>query len=112
MKVIRKQLIEAAKTCTDYKSKYNISALNEKTNFFLVCLFYCFFLRLQIYEAIAAIFWQSASYFSKFTVKSFAFSENFISFLHLTCREFYKAFWIFSVCAPILVGAYYLINLI
>ena len=29
---------------------------------FLICLFYCFFSRLQIYEAIAAIFWQSASY--------------------------------------------------
>ena len=28
---------------------------------FLVCLFYCFF-RLPIYESIAAIFWQSASY--------------------------------------------------
>ena len=30
---------------------------------FLVCLFYCFF-RLPIYESIAAIFWQSASYVS------------------------------------------------
>ena len=39
---------------------YNKSAFIEKTNF-LVCLFYCFF-RLQIYEAIAAIFWQFASY--------------------------------------------------
>ena len=28
---------------------------------FLVCPFYCFF-RLQIYEAMAAIFWQSGSY--------------------------------------------------
>ena len=27
----------------------------------MVCLFYCFF-RLPIYESIAAIFWQSASY--------------------------------------------------
>ena len=38
---------------------YNI-AFNEKTNFFGLS-FYCF-LRLQIYGAIAAIFWQSASY--------------------------------------------------
>ena len=34
MMVIREQLIEAAKTYTDFKSKYNISAFNEKTNFF------------------------------------------------------------------------------
>ena len=33
-----------------------------KKRIFLLCLFYCFFLRLQIYEAIAAIFWQYASY--------------------------------------------------
>ena len=33
-----------------------------KRRILLVCLFYCF-LRLQIYEAIAAFFWQSASYF-------------------------------------------------
>ena len=33
-----------------------------KRRIFLACLFYCFFFRLQIYEAIAAIFWQSASY--------------------------------------------------
>ena len=32
-----------------------------KRRVFLVCLFYCFF-RLSIYESIAAIFWQSASY--------------------------------------------------
>ena len=32
-----------------------------KRRIFLVCLFYCFF-RLPIYESIAAIFWQSASY--------------------------------------------------
>ena len=32
-----------------------------KRRVFLVCLFYCFF-RLRIYEAIAAIFWQSTSY--------------------------------------------------
>ena len=40
---------------------YNKSAFNEKTNFFGLS-FLLFFLRLQIYEAIAAIFWQSASY--------------------------------------------------
>ena len=33
-----------------------------KRRIFLVCLFYCFFFRLPIYESIAAIFWQSASY--------------------------------------------------
>ena len=32
-----------------------------KRRIFSVCLFYCFF-RLPIYESIAAIFWQSASY--------------------------------------------------
>ena len=32
-----------------------------KRRIFLVCLFYCFF-RLPIYESIAAIFWQYASY--------------------------------------------------
>ena len=32
-----------------------------KRRIFLVCLFHCFF-RLPIYESIAAIFWQSASY--------------------------------------------------
>ena len=32
---------------------------------FLVCLFYCFFRR-PIYDSIAAIFWQSASYVLKF----------------------------------------------
>ena len=35
-----------------------------KRQIFLVCLFYCFF-RLPIYESIAAIFWQSASYVIK-----------------------------------------------
>ena len=37
-----------------------MSAFNEKT-IFLICFFTVFF-RMQIYEAIAAIFWQSASY--------------------------------------------------
>ena len=32
-----------------------------KRRIFLVCLFYCYF-RLPVYESIAAIFWQSASY--------------------------------------------------
>ena len=63
MKVIREQLIEAAKTNTDFKSKYNISKYNlqSKDKFFWSVIFSVFF-RLQIYEAIAAIFWQSASY--------------------------------------------------
>ena len=46
---------------TDFYSKYNRSALNEKTNFFGLS-FLLFFLRLLIYESIAAFFWQSASY--------------------------------------------------
>ena len=33
-----------------------------KRRIFLVCLFYCFLFGLPIYESIAAIFWQSASY--------------------------------------------------
>ena len=49
--------MEAAKT---FLSKYNISAFNEKTNFF--GLFFTILSRLQIYEAFAAFFWQSASY--------------------------------------------------
>ena len=45
MKVIREQLIEAAdfKTYTDFISKYNISAFNEKMIFFGLSFFYCFF---------------------------------------------------------------------
>ena len=38
-----------------------------KRRIFLVCIFYCFF-RLPIYESIAAIFWQSASYVKCFTM--------------------------------------------
>ena len=34
MKVICDELIEAAITYTDFKSKYNRSTFNEKTNFF------------------------------------------------------------------------------
>ena len=41
-----------------------------KRRIFLVCLFY-FFLRLPIYESIAAIFWQSASYVFKFLTDFF-----------------------------------------
>ena len=41
---------------TDSQSKYNISSFNEKSNFLVYfLLFYCFFLRLQIYKAIAAL---------------------------------------------------------
>ena len=47
MKVNLEQLIEAAKFSYDFQSKYNISAFNEQANF-LVCLFNCFFSRLQI----------------------------------------------------------------
>ena len=65
MKVIWDQLIEAAITYTDFKSKYNRSAFNEKT-FFWSAFFTVFFSRLPIYESIAAIFWQSASYVLSF----------------------------------------------
>ena len=47
-----------SKNYTDFKSKYNISGFNEKKNFFglsFLLSFLLFFLRLQIYEAIAAI---------------------------------------------------------
>ena len=40
MKVIRKHLIEAAQTCTDFKSKYNMSAFNEDEFFGLSLLFF------------------------------------------------------------------------
>ena len=40
----------------------NISAPNEKNKFLFWSVFLTFFLRLQIYEVIAAIFWQRASY--------------------------------------------------
>ena len=43
-----------------------------KRRIFLVCLFYCFF-RLPIYESIAAIFWQSASYVK---IRATYFSEE------------------------------------
>ena len=42
-----------------------------KRQIFLACLFYCFF-RLPIYESIAAIFWQSASYFFVRSVHTFS----------------------------------------
>ena len=44
-----------------------------KRRIFLVCLFYCFF-RLPIYESIAAIFWQSASYVYNFVQVSGGFA--------------------------------------
>ena len=40
----------------------NISALNEKNKYLFWSVFFTFFLRLQIYEAFAVIFWQFASY--------------------------------------------------
>ena len=39
-----------------------------KRRIFLVCPFYCFF-RLPIYESVAAIFWQSASYVCVLAIK-------------------------------------------
>ena len=44
---------------------------------FLVCLFYCFF-RLPIYESIAAIFWQSASYVVLFCTGNEGACSNYI----------------------------------
>ena len=60
MKVIWDQLIEAAITLQIFNQNITDQP-SMKRQIFLVCLFYCFF-RLPIYESIAAIFWQSASY--------------------------------------------------
>ena len=60
MKVMKEKLIEVVISYADSLSKSNISAFNEKI---FCCLpLFTIFLRLQIYEAIADIFWQSASY--------------------------------------------------
>ena len=48
----------------------DLPAFNEKTIFLSV--FFTVFLRLQIYEAIAAIFWHSASCFAIFCVADFS----------------------------------------
>ena len=56
--------MDAAKTYTDFKSNYNISAFNERRTFLVS--FLLLFLRRQILEAIAAIFWQSNSYVFEF----------------------------------------------
>ena len=40
MKVIWEQLKEAAKTYTDIKTKYKISAFNEKTNSFSLSFYF------------------------------------------------------------------------
>ena len=53
-------LFLAAKTYTDFNQNIAFQR-SMKRQIFSVCLFYCFFFRLQIYKAIAAIFWQSAS---------------------------------------------------
>ena len=56
----------------------------------MVCLFYCFF-RLPIYESIAAIFWQSASYVfissSWFLLRSYGVTATFCSFVHAISTE-------------------------
>ena len=54
-----------------------------KRRVFLVCLFYCFF-RLPIYESIAAIFWQSAS---------FVFLINFIGVIFEAGNETREKIW-------------------
>ena len=66
--------------------KFNISALNEKNRFLFGC-FLTFFLRLQIYEAIAAIFWQFASsvYFS-FSTFEIVFLFNWLCSIDLLIR--------------------------
>ena len=87
MKFIWEQLTEAAKTCTDFKSKYNISAFNEKNFFWSV--FPSAFLRLQIYEAVAVIFWQSASY-----VFIFWLSLRVDKF-NIFCQQFQVTFSVF-----------------
>ena len=56
-----------------------------KRQIFLVCLFYCFF-RLPIYESIAAIFWQSASYV--FVFVEFSGPSDPFKSLHRFCVLF------------------------
>ena len=67
-----------------------------KRLFFLVCLFYCFF-RLQIYKAIAAIFWQSASYVDKYdwgVKKENIYYTNMLSPHQLEPRlEWMETYW-------------------
>ena len=52
----------AAISYADASSKYNIPAFNEKDRFFVL---FTLFLRLQIYEAIAGIFWSIIYFFEK-----------------------------------------------
>ena len=52
-----------------------------KRRIIFVCLFYCFFI-LQIYEAIAAIFWQSASYV-------FLFRRHYFCYDHMTSQPLF-----------------------
>ena len=60
-----------------------------KKRIFLVCLFYCFFFRLPIYESIAAIFWQSASYVLFFVFPDLWLQLCFIVPAHLWGEELY-----------------------
>ena len=88
-----------------FLSNTNTSALNEKNTFVFWSVFFTFLLRLQIYEAIAAIFWQFASYvftssnkkcfalphfaaFSTFCVKSFDLSRLVSLFSHSGKSDF------------------------
>ena len=50
-----------------------------KRRIFWYLFFYCFFLRLQIYEAIAAVFWQSASFVLRMSVPRL--SSNLLAFI-------------------------------
>ena len=69
-----------------------------KWQIFLVCLFYCLF-RLAIYESIAAIFWQSASYvfflalmlamFALIKVPELLYNDHFLFFCSVNPNRCY-----------------------
>ena len=72
-----------------------------KRRIFLVCLFYCFF-RLPIYESIAAIFWQSASYVFRFlrdlnSYKTRFISPNVVSFQFVYFSFIFQSFILNSI---------------
>ena len=68
-----------------------------KRRIILVCLFYCVF-RLPIYESIAAIFWQSASYvyaifrLTDFSSDAFDFSSSKTEWALSAIRAFQPCF--------------------
>ena len=97
MKVIWDQLIEAAITLQIFNQNLTDQP-SMKRRIFLLCLFYCFF-RLPIYESIAAIFWQSASYFPKF-FKIHQSERTLINSLRAIFKSFYVGVDSFNYVFP------------